>query len=353
MAPNGEFDGAGTGVPAQDRRPRRAKKRMGWGKRILIGVGALLGLAVTVGIVLVVTKPWAPEIQVTDPGEAGRRVTDDGMLANYYPASEPGRHPAVLVIGGSEGGLNSSTDRVARALNYEGFSALALSYWGADGQPDAMENLPLETFAKALDWLRQQPEVDSANLGMIGASKGGEAAVLMASRTPELKAVVGYVPSNVVWAGINMREPWKQMSIGSTWSSGGEPLPHLPYSNDFRGGPLVELYGKSLTAVGQHPEAVIPVENSQAPLLLVCGEADTMWPACEMSRAVAERASQNDGPEVTVLAYPDAGHIVVGPPLETPGSFDLTFMGGTQEGGERALEDGWPKVVAFLEENLT
>lgn len=340
MATTGEFEN----------RPRR--KRTGWGKRILIGLGMLIALLVVAGAALVAWKPWAPDIEVVDPGEGGRRVTDNGMLANYYPAPGAGRHPAVLVIGGSEGGLHSVVDREARALRAEGFTALALSYFGAEGQPDAMENLPLETFTTALDWLKTQPEAAPDRLGIMGASKGGEAVVLLASRVPELKAVVGYVPSNVVWAGVNQREPWKQLSIGSTWSSGGAPVPYLPYSGDYRGGPLVDLYSQSLEDIPQHPEAVIPVEKAKAPLLLVCGEADTMWPGCRMSREIEKRASANGGPEVTVLAYPDAGHFITGPPLATPGSFDLTPMGGTQQGNEHALTDGWPKVVAFLKETL-
>ena len=53
-------------------------------------------------------------------GRAGRpsgvRVTDEGMLANFYPASGAGKQPAVMVLGGSEGGLASEMTDLARAL---------------------------------------------------------------------------------------------------------------------------------------------------------------------------------------------------------------------------------------------
>lgn len=331
--------------------PRR--RRSGCLRRILIGLGIVVAVLVIAVAALLVTKPWAPDVEVADPGPSGRRVTDGGMIANYYPAPGGRRAPAVLIVGGSEGGLNRGVDREARALQDKGFTALALSYWGAPGQPSAMENLPLETFTGALDWLARQPDVDPAKLGFMGTSKGGEAAVLLASRTPTLKAVVGYVPSNVVWAGINLREPWKQLSIGSTWSAGGTPLPYLPYDgSDYRGGPLVQLYAASLTKVAEHEDAVIPVESSTAPLLLVCGEQDQMWPSCPMARDVAKRAAAKGGPPVTVLAYPDAGHLLTGPPLATPGSVDLAALGGTQPGAEAALADSWPKVLAFLTKEL-
>lgn len=333
-----------------DRTPPR--KRLGCLAKIgITALALLLVLGIAVGILLAV-KPWAPKMEVTDAGPTGRRVSDDGMTANYYPATTPGRQPTVLVVGGSEGGLGRQVDRTAQRLQQEGYSALALSYWGAPGQPDAMESLPIETFTKALDWLRAQPEVDADRLAFMGTSKGGEAAVLMASRTPGLKAVVAYVPSHVVWAGVNMREPWKQTTIGSTWSAAGQPLPYLPYSNKFRGGPIVGLYTLSLEGISQHPDAVIPIERSTAPLLLVCGEQDQLWPSCPMSREVEKRAAEKGGPRVTVLAYPDAGHMISGPPADPGQTFDPSSLGGTVEGGNHALSDSWPKVLEFLRTEL-
>lgn len=327
---------------ATPRRPR-------WGRRLLIGLAALVAVLALVAGVAWVVKPWAPEVVVSDPLPGGRRVTDDGMLAHYYPARGDAQRPTVLVVGGSEGGLSPLLDRTASALQTEGFNALALAYWGAPGQPQAMDALPLETFTRALDWLRRQPEVDAGKLAFMGTSKGGEAAVLLASRTPELRAVVGYVPSNVVWAGLDLREPWRTGSIGSTWNSGGQPVPYLPYdAPGYRGGPLVGLYAESLTHLAEHPDAEIPVERSTAPLLLVCGEDDQLWPSCPMARSVQQRSQSRGGPEVTVLAYPDAGHLVSGPPRPEGDDADLTQLGGTQAGGTEALQDSWPKVVEFL-----
>lgn len=320
-----------------------------------IGCGGLVGLLVLVTVVAVVWKPWAPRIEVVDPAAGGQRVTQDGLLGNFYPAPRPGA-PAVLVLGGSEGGLAQYTDQTGRMLAEQGFNALVLSYWGGPGQHPRMEHLPLETFDTALAWLGRQPTVDPSRMGVIGASKGGEAALLVASRHPELRAVVGLVPSHVVWQGLDQAELWRMVTgIGGTWTEAGQEVPYLPYHPDYRGGgELVELYRMSLQNAAQHPDAVIPVERSTAPMLLVCGEQDTMWPSCDMSREVQQRARAAGTPEVTLLAYRDAGHLAGGPPLPEGSSFreQLGQWGGSIEGNEHSRADSWPQVVEFLRSNL-
>lgn len=103
-------------------------------------------------------------------------------------------------------------------------------------------------------------------------------------------------------------------------------------------------------AAAEH--AAIPIERARAATMLVCGEAETMWPACPMSRALAARASERGGPQVQILAYADAGHLVFGPPISRDEPFyeRLDMLGGTVEGNAAAREDSWPRIVAFLRE---
>lgn len=320
-----------------------------------IGCAGLLGVLLIVAVVLAIWKPWAPEIEVVEPAAGGRRVTEDGLIGNFYPAPGSGRAPAILVLGGSEGGLSRGSDGMARALAAEGYSTLALSYWGAPGQVPRMEELPLETFDTALAWLGRQERVDPDRIGILGGSKGAEAALLVATRSPDVKAVVANVPSHVVWAGIDLAEIWRMVNIGSTWSLGGHPVPYVPYAQSGSQQETVELYRTSLsTQPDAEAAATIPVETSEAPMLLVCGENDTLWPSCEMARKVQTRAEIHDGPPVQVLAYPDAGHFAQGPPADPASEHyqHLADLGGTIEGNQAARQDSWPKVLTFFEKNL-
>jgi hypothetical protein len=128
------------------------------------------------------------------PGETGRRITEDGLLANYFPARL--KSAALLTLTGSVGGLTMND--AAIALQSEGFSVLHLAYFRGPGQNPNAELIPLEYFAAALTWLRRQPEVDPDRVGIVGVSKGAEAALVVSVRHPVLKAIVAALPSSVV-----------------------------------------------------------------------------------------------------------------------------------------------------------
>lgn len=124
-------------------------------------------LLIIAAVVLWVWKPWVPAIELIDAGERGERVVETGLFANYYPADgEP--VGALLLLHGSLGGINSSTTHTATALQEAGFSVLVPSYFGAPGQPQNLELIPLETFDRALSWLRSRPEVPRDRIAVWG-----------------------------------------------------------------------------------------------------------------------------------------------------------------------------------------
>ena len=269
----------------------------------------IVGLAVVAGIGVWIWKPWVPPVEITGPG--GRRVTDDGLLAKFYPGTGAGRRPAVLVIGASEGGIGKAVDTEAQALAEAGLAVLAVSYFRSPGQPHALEDIPLEGFAKAIDWLARQPEVDPARIGIVGGSKGAEAALLVASRDRRIRAVAAGMPSSVIQGGFD----WDDFSSNSSsWVAGGKPLPFLPFARyDWRkGGSTDQIYIAGLANLARHPNAIIAAERIAGPILLLCGEKDSLWPLCLMARQVEARILAKGEPPVTLLAYPDAGRGVLG-----------------------------------------
>jgi len=275
-------------------------------------------------------------------------LRDAGLVADYF-AADPATASAgaIIVLGGSEGGLGGSRN-LARRLAAAGFDAIAVSYFGEPGQSSRLDQIPIEPVARAREWLEARPGPGEA-IAVVGVSKGGELALLTASRDPAIKAVVAAVPSHVVWQGIDMQGGM----TGSSWTAGGVPLPYVPYDLSHGFISVHALYAGSLNSAPV--EAEIPVEQIVGPILLVSGQADTLWPSTEMANRIERRVRAHGFPHaVTHLAYADAGHAVFGAPVrtDTPGLERVLSVGGTIDGLVAARADGWPRVLAFLKDAL-
>lgn len=138
--------------------------------------------------------------------------------------TEGQNHTRKLPFGGSEGGLSS--EDLAAVLASRGYAALALAYFKTEGLPSSLEEIPLEYFKLAIDWMLKLRQVRSGGVALIGTSKGAEAALLTASHYKEVRAVVGYVPSSVVWSCIC------GASNKSSWSFEGKPVPFIPQATN-------------------------------------------------------------------------------------------------------------------------
>ncbi|HEY6747640.1 MAG TPA: acyl-CoA thioesterase/BAAT N-terminal domain-containing protein, partial [Mycobacteriales bacterium] len=127
-------------------------------------------------------------------------VPADGVYGTVFrPKDTASRKPALLVFGGSEGGLSYPVQLKAALLAAHGYPTLALAYFRAPGLPQDLAAIPLEYFRKALTLLRAQPGVDAGHLLVTGASWGGEGSLLVAATYPDLVGgVIAEVPNSYV-----------------------------------------------------------------------------------------------------------------------------------------------------------
>lgn len=309
---------------------------------------SLLGVGGFAWFLMMPPKP-AP---IVEPGPTGRRIVENGLFANYFPAPGAGKKPALLLLGGSEGGLGKDVQREALLLQKAGFNVLHAGYFNLPEKPGYLADIPVEEFFRGIDWLKARPEVDPAAIAIVGYSKGAEAALLVAVRRADVKAVAAGMPSSVVWGGMSMRS----YIFGgvSSWSEAGKPLPSLPYGSGDGKRELLPRFVNGLKQLSAHPEAAIPVERFGGKLLLICGERDTLWPACPMARQLVARAAKAPPADTELLVYPEAGHGVMGAPLPAsdPALRKWSALGGTAEANAAARADNWPKIVAFLDAAL-
>ena len=304
--------------------------------------------AAVVGLVVCAASPCVAQSgpdPVAEPVKT--HVTARGLVADLYvPADAKGRAPAMIVLGGSEGGLGAGAARDARLLAQHGYVTLQLAYFDAPGLPKDLGLIPLEYFRTAVDWLAAQPGVDPRRIGLEGGSIGSEMALMVAAHDARIKVVVATMPTGVVWPGISHTSP----DPPSTFTLGGKPLPYLPYGVPFTS--VFELYAKGLKALDRHPDAVIPVERIAGPVMLVCGKSDTLWPSCPMAELVVQRLkAKGFKPPVQLLQYADAGHAVFGGSWNPDAAAAAGWLqlGGTLEGNRAARQDSWPRSVAFLD----
>lgn len=271
-------------------------------------------------------------------------IRDGGLVANLWTPPGEGPFPGVLLLGGSGGGIGWQ-DAVGEVLAGYGFMSLALAYFGLEGLPDTLERIPLEYVEHGLTFFRLQPLVDRERVGVVGVSKGGELALLLGSLRPELRSVVAFVPSGLVWQSVAPNFPRTP-----SWSFRGAEVPYVPYGSVESPRSIADFYvaGMEQASPETIAAATIPVERINGPVLLLSGRADNLWPSTRFCEMVVERLESNDfSHPVAHRAYDDAGHLI-----SRVREDDVTHRGGTVEGNRAAQLDARDRMIAFLKQTL-
>ncbi len=311
--------------------------------------------------------PALPQVQQRDATPfAGARFA-------HLPGAA--KRPALILLGGSEGG--SLVTRDAPAYASRGYAVLALPYysppgWGPFGPtpaelpslPAAFADIPIDRLEQAREWLAAQPEVDADRIGVMGISKGAEMALLAATRMPWIKAVVAVVPSDVVWEGWG---PGVTPGQRSSFAWRGLPLPFVPYKDfekemaGFATGAEVKIRRPQDAGRAANPERVaparIPVELIAAPVLVAGADDDQVWDSGGMARLIAQARAQTPdkaGRPTVALVYRDAGHFLGGTGWAPTTQFNAgpSKIGGTPAATARAQAEIFVRVFDFLAQSL-
>ncbi len=286
-----------------------------------------------------------------------RDIRENGVIAKLFlPNTSEPRH-AIIVLHGSCGGFYET---VAQIFAQEGYVALALAYFNADGAPKNLENIPLEYFLNAIRWLRIQPCVKSKQIHLYGVSRGGELAVLLASTFPnEISSIVAVVPSSVTYGGV----PNEEMP---SWTLNGNPLPIAPSPSredeykqleTRKSVNLTKLFlGKMYNNKEDFNKAMINVENTRSPMLLISGKDDKIWPSSLYCDLIMQRLNACNSRIIREhLSYDNVGHMilhslapVMTEPQQHPVIGLLYEVGGNPIAQASANKDSWGKILHFF-----
>jgi carboxymethylenebutenolidase len=140
--------------------------------------------------------------------EVGYRNGDIEVSAKLYLPAGPAPHPAVLYVHARRG-WDDEADGQVRRIAERGIAVIAPDYhsprfipaWPIEHDPATERDVEL-----AIDALKKIPEVRSDRICVVGVSRGGYHAVLLAARRREVACVVTWYGHMV---NPNAPEPWQ------------------------------------------------------------------------------------------------------------------------------------------------
>lgn len=268
------------------------------------------------------------------PGAIGDILIDVRAADRRHPA------PAVLIVHGFKGFKDWGmfppfAERLARA----GFTAVSFNLSGSgvddQGEFSRPERFARNTFsAEQGDLDRILEALDGGSLGVpkpssvgiVGHSRGGGAAILLAGRTPRVAALV-------TWAAIATVRRWSEEAM-RVWRAAGR----LDVVNS-RTGLVLPILTDTLDDIDANAEGLLDVEAAAAriavPWLVIHGTEDETVPLEEAHRLMAARRAEA-GAETALIA--GAGH-----------TFGATHPAA---GMPPSLQEVFDRSVAFLSRTL-
>lgn len=287
-------------------------------------------------------------------------IEKSDMKGNLYAPAEPGNYPSVMILSGSDGGNES---HAASFLAGKGYLVLALSYFNDEDLDEHLEKIDLGYFKEAADYLSTHAK-SNGKVNLIGYSKGAELALLLGRTFNCYQSIVAGAASNYITSGMK----GGIFAPIPGWTMDGEALPYLkmkfPVSfmfstikNYIKKRPMyfLEIWKKSLNRKNVS-EYKIDVDEIDAPLLVISGGDDKLWPSEEFSNEIQKERNNDDD---LYLSYKNAGHFNSYPynfhQLPANVHMDLDGMiidfGGTKQENAQAAEESLTKILSFLKKN--
>jgi dienelactone hydrolase len=213
----------------------------------------------------------------------------EGILHN----AENGDDRLIIVIQGLKG--LELPEKYAKLFAEKGYSSLAMSYYGGEGQKKDMRAIPLEQFEVACNAMKKY---GYKRIGIYGNSKGAGMALLAASVVPDISLVIAASSFGHVMQGTGkpQDDPCKAMV-----SYKGQDFPYVKTGklfSDFLKRCIRERHVRLLYFFDEWDkkgteENEIPVEKIQGDILLLTSTNDESVPAKRDAELLIKRLERN------------------------------------------------------------
>jgi len=230
-------------------------------------------------LLLTVSENIIAQVEISSPNTKGLLYLGEGV-----------NQPLIVGLGGAEGGNAWSFKRwknVRDQFIEKGYAFLALAYFGGEGLPDTLDRISIEDVHNAVLEASKNPKINNRKIIILGGSIGAELGLVIASYYKDIKCVICFLPSHVVFPG-------HKMSFStSCWTYKGKELPFIPVNeealqyvkkDDYR-----SAFEAALKNTVAEEKALIKVEKIKGPILLLSATKDEVWPSTPMAEKIVNR----------------------------------------------------------------
>ncbi len=251
-----------------------------------------------------------------------------GKMNTHLYLSDGAKQPLIVAFGGGSGGndweRNYLKDKRDSLLTH-GFAVLAIGYFKTENSPGSLDRISLNAIADTiLSITRRTPQIDTARILLMGASKGGELVLNLASRYSCFKGVIALSTSHVSFPAITLS------ANTSSWMYNDDEVTYVPapFKTIWPAlkGDLLDAFSMMLENTEAVTKAEIEVEKINGPIFILSADHDEQWPAKEMSEQLVERLQRKN------FAHRYEHIVVKGTHIEPLNHFDkvYAFLDGIQ-----------------------
>ncbi|XP_006864777.1 PREDICTED: bile acid-CoA:amino acid N-acyltransferase [Chrysochloris asiatica] len=277
------------------------------------------------------------------PGVTRIRVQEGRIRGALFLPPGAGPFPGVIDLFGGVGGL---LEFRASLLASRGFVCLALAYFDYEDLPSSLENIELEYFEDAANFLLRHPKVLGPGIGVVSVCKGAEIGLSMAIHLKQVTAVVLINGPNFIFQNphVYRGQIFQSMPCNSQLLS-TNALGLIAFNHYF-GDPRDEA-NKSF---------LLPIEKARGHFLFIVGEEDKNLNSKVFAQCAIDQLKRKGKNNWTLLSYPGAGHLIE--PSYAPlccGSWVSNMpmlWGGEVIPHAAAQEHSWKEIQKFLRKHL-
>ncbi|XP_070831035.1 acyl-coenzyme A thioesterase 1-like [Chaetodon trifascialis] len=269
-------------------------------------------------------------------------VKEGNIQGVLFTPPGDGPFPAVLDV------CSLMSEKRACLLANKGFVVLTVPV--STERPGTFNEMHLDRFEEAKDFLQRQPKVGSKGVGVISRSKGGDIALSLAAFVPGVEAVVWINGCN---ANLGLPLFYKNQQIIS-------PLLFDPSKVILtESGARIIKHGVKNPLAEESKGSLIPIEQAEARFLFVAAEDDLNWDSKGYLDEMVERLKHHGKEKFESVCYPKAGHLLEPPygphcTSSVHGLIGFPVMWGGEPKAHAAAEVHlWKKIQEFFKTHLS